>query len=192
MSERDSSCQRKSSFVSTNIYLDERNSTNSIRGSPSEDGGPSYFDLLEENRRLRAVLDKSSPIPSDKDEMFCPYVEVPTVTEAFENAIHPTTLNGERPSSVRSISDIYMPSATCSQYLLEHGVVWTSWIHFAVHVPTFRAEHCEYWAQSQITPILYRDPSWLAIYFGFLSVRFVLDFPAMTAANVCVGHFDFP
>ena len=162
------------------------------RGSTSENGVQSYAELLEENRRLKAAL-QSSPLassapiassapsapsapsasPTSPEQAGSPwtYSEFPTITDVFENDVHPASLNTKRPSTVRSLSDIFLPNFRCSRFLLEHGVVWTSWIHFAIHVPTFRLEHSGYWAQSDTIPVLQQDPSWLAIYFSFLSVR---------------------
>jgi len=86
-----------------------------------------------------------------------------------------------------------MPDTKCSRYLLEHGVVWTSWIHFAIHVPTFRLEHSEYWAQSEVVPLLRRDPSWLAIYFSFLAVRrFSQKSSLLNPSHLISGHIDIP
>lgn len=176
----ESSCTRetvrvKGKIVSYVIALqgllaNESRRSDVTRGSPGASSGPSYADLLDENRRLKAALENQTPIPSERSESPWPCGDHASITETFENDVHPAILHAERSSTIHSLADICMPHLECSQFLLEHGVIWTSWIHFAIHVPTFRLEHDTYWSQSEQTPILHREPLWLAIYFSFLAV----------------------
>ncbi|KAL1306882.1 hypothetical protein AAFC00_005529 [Neodothiora populina] len=139
-----------------------------ISGVTGKPDSLSYSDLLEENRRLKLALQTNTQAPTELVDPSWVLGGSPTITEAFENYVHPADLNAKRPSAVSSPNDVFIPTRGCSKYLVEHGIVWTSWIHFAVHVPTFRREHEMYWSNTQSA--LHTDPSWLAIYYGFLAV----------------------
>jgi hypothetical protein len=105
-----------------------------------------------------------------------------SIIQVLESQVHlPGAYGQTRQRKVWHRSDIIMPSRECSDVLLEHGFVWTSWIHFAVHIHTFRREHEMTWLdrdQQQVLEV--SEPLWLAIYFGFIAVRlFILPFYGM-------------
>ncbi|KAH7391561.1 hypothetical protein BKA64DRAFT_108482 [Cadophora sp. MPI-SDFR-AT-0126] len=73
-------------------------------------------------------------------------------------------------SVVQTWDDIYMPSRSQSLKLIQHGKVWTSWIHCAVNYARFGNEHEEFWEFLESGGRLWeRNPSWLAIYFALLT-----------------------
>jgi len=130
---------------------------------------PTYQDLLEENRRLKAeIAGWTVDVPSLTSTEDGVYGEALNITESFERELFETVGGTSRASTVFSEDQIQWPSATCVRNLLVYGRTWTSWMHCALHHPTFEAECHDFLEQSGFgkTP----DPFWLAVYFSFLSV----------------------
>lgn len=74
-------------------------------------------------------------------------------------------------SVVQTWDDIYLPSQAQSLKLIQHGKLWTSWIHCAVNYAKFEAEHQRFWEFLESGGRLReRNASWLAIYFALLAV----------------------
>jgi hypothetical protein len=95
------------------------------------------------------------------------------IIQILESQVHLPATHGQAPRQrkVWHRSDIVMPSRECSNALLEHGFIWTSWIHFGVHIQTFRREHEMNWSNCDQQELLEdSEPLWLAIYFGFIAV----------------------
>ncbi|KAI2675811.1 transcriptional regulator family: Fungal Specific TF [Penicillium roqueforti] len=126
----------------------------------------SYFELQQENNRLKAELFKSKLLTQRKSTSST-YFRQEISAEVLENQTNLQHGKSDYHQQVWNRTDIWMPSKDCSDILLHHGFTWTSWIHFAVHLQTFELEHESAW----ITGVfLDGDPLWLAIYFGFIAM----------------------
>ncbi|TVY52882.1 putative transcription factor lepB, partial [Lachnellula cervina] len=128
---------------------------------------PSYQDLLEENRRLKAeIAGQTIPSLSTEDVV---YGEALNITESFERELFEAVGGTGRASTVFRDDQVQWPSAECVRNLLVYGRTWTSWMHCALHHPTFEAECHEFLEGSGRNP----DPFWLAIYFSFISAALI-------------------
>ncbi|OQE06098.1 hypothetical protein PENVUL_c020G06152 [Penicillium vulpinum] len=126
----------------------------------------SYFELQQENNRLKAELFKSNLFKQRKSTSST-YPRQESSAEILE---HQTNLQHGKSvyhQKVWNRTDIWMPSKDCSDVLLHHGFTWTSWIHFAVHLQTFELEHESAWMNGTF---LGGDALWLAVYFGFIAM----------------------
>ncbi|KAG4432989.1 hypothetical protein IFR05_011533 [Cadophora sp. M221] len=73
-------------------------------------------------------------------------------------------------SVVQTWDDILVPSRSQSMKLIQHGKLWTSWIHCAINYRQFEAAHDEFWDFLESGgSIRERNASWLAIYFALLA-----------------------
>jgi hypothetical protein len=82
-------------------------------------------------------------------------------------------------TQVHTWDDIFLPSRQQSDRLIQHGKLWSSWIHCAVYYPEFEREHDEFWVwmdenrnENGVERLRELDPDWLAIYFGLLAVSY--------------------
>ena len=134
---------------------------------------PSYEDLIYENLILKAQLNRSSAAtsPTPSTTSIEPFVLDDNVEE-LEHYLFQSLHGQNRNSSVNGFEDVVFPSQEESIVLIHRAQQWISWVHFALHHPTFEEEHATFWT-SCATPSqrLSYDPSWLAIYFSLLSVR---------------------
>jgi hypothetical protein len=127
---------------------------------------PTYDDLLEENRQLKAELEGDNVTPSRQVDIA--YSEVLNITESFERDLFGAVNGTGRISTVFRDDQVHWPSATCVTNLLSYGKTWTSWIHCALHHPTFESECWKFLDTSGKDAV--SDPLWLAVYFSFMSV----------------------
>jgi len=96
---------------------------------------------------------------------------VRNITESFERDLFETVKLLTRKSTVSSESDIIWPTSECAASVISFGKLWTSWIHCAIHHPTFEKECDTFWQQgyhSQNNEI--QNYLWLSVYFAILSV----------------------
>lgn len=64
-----------------------------------------------------------------------------------------------------------LPTPEQSYVLINHGLIWASWIHCALNNAEFEREHNRFWEGWPLPDSLGRySPSWLAIYFASLAV----------------------
>ncbi|KAL4807588.1 hypothetical protein BDV18DRAFT_158807 [Aspergillus unguis] len=144
---------------------------------------PSSPSLQEESERANADIERSkafiSNSPPSSRTSPVGFRRLST-SEIYENRINLQHGETVHQQTVRGRSDIHMPARPCSQALLRHGFIWTSWIHFATHTETFELEHDAAWESGLF---LDGDPLWLAIYFGFIamSLMFMTESEAFTA-----------
>ncbi|PCH08937.1 Hypothetical protein PENO1_004240 [Penicillium occitanis (nom. inval.)] len=142
-----------------------------------------YDQLIEENSRLKTELEnykRSSYQPLQQQQQ----QQGESLIQILESQVHLPATTTPRQRKVWHRSDIVMPSRECSDALLEHGFVWTSWIHFGIHIQTFRREHEMNWSNRDQQQLLEgSEPLWLAIYFGFIamSLMFMNEQEALVA-----------
>lgn len=137
-----------------------------LRTANSPSSNPSYETLLQENARLSALL-AAREISTDPN---APHNAVVDITEQYERRLFLTVGQSRQPRSVFLDSHVRIPSMGCSHALIQHGRVWTSWIHFAFFFPEFQREHAQFWQRFTVSSSLSaEDPLWLAIYFSVLS-----------------------
>lgn len=147
-------------MVNTDVSIRDQ-----LRGSR-----PSYHELLQENRRLKAEISRHSTATiAGLDQT---YGEVLNITESFERDLFQAITETSRITTVTDASDIYWPSPECGSIFLAHGRMWTSWIHCALHHPTFEAECNAFWQSTNVSAqgVGAAEPLWLAVYFSFMSV----------------------
>jgi hypothetical protein len=131
---------------------------------------PSYDDLRNENKRLKAILASSVnnvSIPSDNESFF--------LEDAvdFEHYLFEKLSDRTQNVGMISLHEVEFPPKELSEHLLRQGSLWTSWIHFALHHPTFEEEHRSFWIECEtLQQRVNFDPHWLAVYFSFLSASF--------------------
>ncbi|KAF8864876.1 hypothetical protein BDZ45DRAFT_684851 [Acephala macrosclerotiorum] len=144
---------------------------------------PSYNDLLLENRQLRAQLDRQLKIFPQKTAK---HFEARNITESFERDLFEAVEHTTRISTVVEDDQIIWPSPDCAASLLSYGRIWVSWIHCALHHPTFEAE-CEiFWRTRRPSDATETGRSlWLAVYFSYLSaILLFMDEEEARATNL--------
>jgi hypothetical protein len=134
------------------------------------ESAPSYQELLEENRRLKLERGRRT-IQTTNTSGSTPVLNI---TERFERELFEAVDQSGRTQTVFNESQVIWPSEACVLRLLSYGRSWTSWIHCALHHPTFEVE-CRQFLRStpgpsNATTATTADPFWLAIYFSFMSV----------------------
>ncbi|KAH8689440.1 hypothetical protein BGW36DRAFT_433440 [Talaromyces proteolyticus] len=73
-------------------------------------------------------------------------------------------------SPIKAWGDIILPSRHQSMTLVEHGRLWTSWIHCALDHASFEEQHNRFWNWlGQGHTIEENCPAWLAIFFASLA-----------------------
>ncbi|KAL3479368.1 hypothetical protein BJX99DRAFT_222506 [Aspergillus californicus] len=160
-----------------------------LSSTRSEGPLPTHLKLQQENEQLKAELERLKAIPRHLPVHGGSLIPpaLPTCSgrplstpEIFENQINLQHGETVYRHTVRDCSDIHLPTRECSNALLQHGFIWTSWIHFAIHTETFQMEHNVSWDSGSI---LESDYLWLAIYFGFIgmSLMFMTDNEAIEA-----------
>ncbi|GAM39697.1 hypothetical protein TCE0_034r11453 [Talaromyces pinophilus] len=155
----------------------------SPRPAPGSSAPLTYDQLIEENSRLKTELEnykRSSYQPLQQQQQ----QQDESLIQILESQVHLPATTTPRQRKVWHRSDIVMPSRECSDALLEHGFVWTSWIHFGIHIQTFRREHEMNWSNRDQQQLLEgSEPLWLAIYFGFIamSLMFMNEQEALVA-----------
>ncbi|KAJ5771188.1 transcriptional regulator family: Fungal Specific TF [Penicillium nucicola] len=138
-----------------------------------------YFELQQENDRLKAELSRMKPTGKLNTLSAAPRQE--SYIDKLENQINSQHSKSVYQRKVWSRTDIWIPTKDCSDVLLHHGFMWTSWIHFAVHMQTFEFEHESAWMSGKF---LDGDALWLAIYFGFIAVRAIASLFMQSDANL--------
>jgi hypothetical protein len=128
--------------------------------------------LTEQNQRLRGMMSSSEANPRSTTS------KLNARTLSTDDMInHPQKLMAlvfpsQFISVVHTWDDICSPNRSQSFKLLEHGKLWTSWIHCAIYYPEFEAAHEDFWRFLELGGVVrQRNPSWLAIYYGLLAVR---------------------
>ena len=129
---------------------------------------PTYEGLLEENRRLKAELAGRKRGTSGSDDSG--YGEVLNITERFERDLFDVVNDTTRTSTVSTDDQVLWPSESCVKNLLSYGRTWTSWIHCALHHPTFELECRAVFDETDGSVAAVGDSLWLAVFFSFLSV----------------------
>ncbi|CAK7199274.1 hypothetical protein SEUCBS139899_001949 [Sporothrix eucalyptigena] len=130
----------------------------------------SYEDLLQENAQLRILLDESRSAPpatfDEAEEMFT----LDENLDMFDRMLFERLSSTAHSPTVACESDVEFPSRETSEYLLAQGYRTSSWCHFAVHHQTLAREHDQFWEScpDPVSRTTY-DPSWLALYFSFIS-----------------------
>ncbi|KAK7537346.1 uncharacterized protein J3D65DRAFT_377480 [Phyllosticta citribraziliensis] len=157
--------------TSRGIALECRRETVRVRGQLRSAGQPnrdlSYEALLQENARLATLLSRDGPSNFVDPPASATLVDM---TEQYEKRLLGAVSRSQESRSVFQESHVLVPSRECSNTLLEHANVWTSWLHFAFFIPDFRHEHDQFWSRLSVHfSLSAEDPLWLAIYFGVLS-----------------------
>ncbi|KAL5319387.1 hypothetical protein ACEPPN_012438 [Leptodophora sp. 'Broadleaf-Isolate-01'] len=156
----EASCKRETVKVKGKIL-------SSSERSLSQETQLSYQQLLEENQRLKAQLAKPAISLPRNDKG---YGVVRNITESFERDLFETVKHPSRTSTVLSETDIVWPSASCAASIISFARIWTSWIHCAIHHPTFEAECDAFWRLGRhLHGNEVENYLWLSIYFGILS-----------------------
>jgi hypothetical protein len=131
-----------------------------------------YEELVAENDRLKAEIAISARVGNTASELrptsacsATPY----TLADTLEVRIH-SSHHTLRQSTVHADHDVIPVSKSSSHAIVQHGSVWTAWIHCAVHLPTFRDEHSQFCERAGGYDLANEDPSWLSIYFAFAAV----------------------
>lgn len=130
---------------------------------------PSYGELLRENRELKERLrNPATPVPVSTPPML---TEKLNITERFEEDLFDVGNEPSRISTVMGADAIIWPSAHCVQSFLTYGKTWTSWIHCALHHPTFERECAAFIIDNRgSTNVEEMHPLWLAVFFSFMCV----------------------
>ncbi|RDW79242.1 fungal specific transcription factor domain-containing protein [Aspergillus mulundensis] len=162
------------------------------RSARPQEPQQSVPELEEENEKLKAELERlkrSSRRPPPALPVSSPGARSLSTPEVYENRINLQHAETVHHQTVRRRGDIRLPNRGCSDALLRHGIVWTSWIHFATHNETFQLEHEAAWMGGAF---LDSDPLWLAIYFAFIamSLMFMTDTEATAAELPEVSSTD--
>lgn len=132
---------------------------------------PTYDQLVKEVFGLRAELTRQRIFSYPKNDIITP-VPLDDTIEQMEQRLLKSTRSTDRVNTVEQTKDILAPSRKCSEFLLAHGEAWISWMHFALHSPTFALEHREFWDKGgHLQPQSKDQLLWLAIYFSYLCVR---------------------
>ncbi|KAH7378037.1 hypothetical protein BKA64DRAFT_248112 [Cadophora sp. MPI-SDFR-AT-0126] len=156
----EASCKRETVKVKGKILVN-------VERSPSQETQPSYQALLEENERFKAQLARPAiSLPTNDRSTGV----VRNITESFERDLFETAKLLTRKSTVSSESDIIWPSPECAASVISFGKLWTSWIHCAIHHPTFEKECDSFWRlgyHSSVNEV--ENRLWLSVYFGILS-----------------------
>lgn len=127
--------------------------------------------MVEENRRLHAMTYSTEP---NTNSTALP--AHPVMTSIADMINHPQKLMAmvfpsQFISVVQTWDHMFLPSRSQSLKLIQHGKLWTSWIHCAIDYREFEASHENFWDHLESGgTIQQRNPSWLAIYFGLLAV----------------------
>jgi len=127
---------------------------------------PSYQELLGENARLKAALESQTLSP--QHTVNYNRGEVLNITESFERDLFAAVGDSGRTSTIFGSDAIRWPSPESVKTLLIYGKVWTSWIHCALHHPTFELECIAFLAASDGSAA--QRPAWLAVYFSYMAV----------------------
>ncbi|KAK8234198.1 hypothetical protein HDK77DRAFT_307169 [Phyllosticta capitalensis] len=158
--------------ISRGVALGCRRETVRVRGQLRSADQPnrnlSYEALLQENARLSALLAAQDASGSFMDPP-SPSGSLIDMTEQYEKRLLNVVGQTNESRSVFDDSHVHVPSRFCSEILLQHADVWTSWLHFSFFIPDFRLEHDQFWLRFATYSLGAEDPLWLAIYFGVLS-----------------------
>lgn len=135
--------------------------------NPQVYNGLHYEELVTENLFLQSRLADISNSPITPQSSFEPDF---TVHEHVKTLFNATKENAQS-SHVTKEADIRFPSRALSDALIDYAGDETVWNHFAIHVPTFREEHRQFWelnlSEAQRP---WHDARWLSVYFSLLSV----------------------
>lgn len=139
------------------------------RALPSGLNAPSYETLLEENRRLKSLLESSDTRCRSQSNLVTVESYI-NKAEQLENALFKTITNAKGESTVSSWADILPPTRDCMDFLVTHALEWSLWTHYAVHMPSFTADLDSLWSTPWLENLADVDPFRLAVLFAFLSV----------------------
>ena len=154
-----------------------------LRTADTPSSSQTYSELLLENARLAGLLNNCAQ-PSRSDQIPRePVASLVDITEQYEHRLRFSINRSTRKRGPNHDRDhILMPSKPCSDALLAHAEVWTSWIHAALDFSQFWKEHEELWSRlncdSSVDIAAYpgfwhrlrsENPLWLAVYYGVLS-----------------------
>lgn len=142
-----------------------------LRTAGSSNANPTYEALLQENARLSALVASrdASATSTDSNMLHGPTYDM---TEQHEKRLFRLIGETIRKRGVFNDTDVCMPSMECSEALVHHARIWTSWIHFAFFFPDFQQLHSQFWqhfSPACSSSLSEHDPLWLAIYFSVLS-----------------------
>lgn len=133
-----------------------------------KNSNPNYEELLRENQELKEQLRNAATVPASTTPRLN---EILNITERFEEDLFDV---GNEPSRISTVTDaeaIIWPSAQCVQSFLSYGKTWTSWIHCALHHPTFERECAAFLGGGRSSSnVDDRHPLWLAVFFSFMCV----------------------
>ena len=147
-------CSIQDTFTHTNRSRD-----------PSQETQKSYTELREENRALSARLAQLEVEPLRAEG-----ARVHSMHRG-ESQLYALLNNYCRRKTVACDTDVRLPPASVRQSLLAHGGKWTSWLYFSFDFAIFEAECDVFELEQRNSPFtLAAEPSWLALWFAFLTV----------------------
>lgn len=131
----------------------------------------SFEDLLRENEVLKSQLRNALTVPAMPK-----HNEILNITERFEEELFDFSNGPARIPTVTDAGAIIWPSAQCVQNFLPYGKAWTSWIHCALHHPTFERECAAFGnGGTGSAPVEDQHPFWLAVFFSYMCVGSIWD-----------------
>lgn len=136
-----------------------------------------YDELMQENARLQEIIDARETKANRPAALPIALRHLPSYEydddDYYETILFKATAQ-QQPVGNLQQRDVMVPSRQCSHRLIQHDKKWNSWIHYAVEYPQFDIEHDSFMSRLEAGVSLEEeDPSWLAIYFAIITVRFV-------------------
>ncbi|KZL75557.1 C6 zinc finger domain-containing protein (nucleus protein) [Colletotrichum tofieldiae] len=134
---------------------------------------PTYDELAEENRRLKALVaapahDVSKRKPARRLSM----LECHDPLEEIVFSPAPSSNLGERR---RCWDHLSAPCRETSEYLVGYDKKWNSWVHYALEYPAFDHEHARFLASLEAGGALRDyDPAWLSVYFSVITAALLM------------------
>lgn len=126
---------------------------------------PSYSDLQEENARLQELLREKSSVRNTRP------LSSLSLMDQQEQELYIFLKTYHRPSGSFSESDVLYPSEDCQRAILSNAANW-AWMHSALSPTAIHNMSFGYSKDSfRNRPLSTPDASWLALYFGCLTVR---------------------
>ena len=135
--------------------------------NPQVYNGLHYEELVTENLFLQSRLAAVSNNPTAPQNTFKPDFTVHEHVKKLFNATECNVLSDH----IAGETYIKFPTRALSDVLINFAGEETAWNHFAIHVPTFREEHQQFW-ESNLSDAQrpWYDAGWLSVYFSLLSV----------------------
>lgn len=148
----------------------KNNSNQSIRGgSSSSRPEPSYAELVEENRKLKAALSNHQSHSFTTSNVGHVQLVGPN-----EEVLYKDLRNQSRRERFRHMSQVWFPSETCTNILLSHGARWTFWLHGALDQQQFERQVYDFHKRNPLESLVCASPPpdnpWLGIFFAYMTV----------------------